>query len=38
MEVAAAADCGRGGDGHLSVAVVLVVLVKFYLWCVPGTR
>ena len=29
--VVAAADRGYGGDGHLYVAVVFVVVVKFYL-------
>ena len=30
--VVAAVNCGGGGDGHLYVAVVLFVVVKFYLW------
>ena len=36
-----AADCGGGGDGHLYVAVALVIGVKFHLsgtYLVPGKR
>ena len=36
--VVAAADCSGGTDGQLYVGVVLVVVVKFYLWYVPGIR
>ena len=35
--MASAADCGGCGDGHLYVAVVLAIVVKFYVGYVPGT-